>query len=301
MMNKQRILITGANGFLGNYLCKQLLLHPVTIIATGKGACRLPYEGHTNFTYTSLDFTDKDAVTAIIEKIQPTTIIHAGAMCKPDECEAMKDTAFTINVEGTRNLLVAATDKNIHFVFISTDFIFDGHAGWYTEADKGRPINYYGHTKLAAEQLLHTYKGPSAIVRTVLVYGKPFSGRGNILTVVKDKLEKNEPYFIANDQQRTPTYVDDLAWAIAQIVLLQKIGIWHIAGTDSLTPFQMACKASEFLKLDISLLKSVSSAELKQAAMRPPKTGFDITKAQRELNYSPHSFADGLRLTFGTP
>jgi dTDP-4-dehydrorhamnose reductase len=297
-MSRQQVLITGANGFLGNYLCKNLLAQQIPVVATSKGMCRLPYEGDEGFVYLPLDFTDINAVYSIIEKVQPTTIIHAGAMCKPDECEQNKEAAWLVNVTGTKYLLEAAATKNIHFIFISTDFVFDGSAECYNEEDNPNPVNYYGLTKMKAEALLANYNGPFAIVRTVLVYGKPLSGRSNLLTVVKQKLENKETYFVVNDQVRTPTYVNDLAWAIIQITAHKKEGIWHVSGQDVMTPFEMACSTADYLQLDTSFLKSIASSDLNQPAMRPPKTSFVLAKAKKELGYHPTSFTEGLRLTF---
>lgn len=293
-----KVLITGANGFLGHYLVAELLQKNISVIATGKGACRLPFTNNPLFTYAAMDFTDAASVEAVFEKYQPATLVHAGAMSKPDDCEADKEKAFTINVTGTANLLAAAKKLAAHFIFISTDFVFDGKQGMYKEDDTAAPVNYYGQTKWEAEQLVMQYPLGYAIVRTVLVYGKPFSGRSNILTIVKEKLEKGENYFVATDQVRTPTYVNDLAKGIATIALQKKEGIWHLSGEDVYTPYQMACAAADYLQLDKSLLKEVISATLNQPAMRPPKTGFVIEKAKRELGYQPVSFTEGLQLTF---
>lgn len=293
-----KVLITGANGFLGHYLCGQLLDKGYPVVATGKGDCRLPYLCHPLFHSTKMDFTDIAAVNEVMEAKKPDIIVHAGAISKPDECELNKAFADKVNVEGTRNLLEAAGRQQAHFIFISTDFIFDGREGMYKEEDTGDPVNYYGHTKLKAEALVKQYSFAWAIVRTVLVYGKPLTGRGNILTVVKEKLEKGEEYSVFDDQVRTPTFVEDLAAGIVAIIEKKATGIFHLSGKDILTPYQMACKAADHLHLDKSQLKKVTAADFSQAARRPLKTGFIIEKARRELGYDPISFEEGLVKTF---
>jgi dTDP-4-dehydrorhamnose reductase len=184
-------------------------------------------------------------------------------------------------------------------LFVSTDFVFDGEKGMYDENDTVSPVNFYGKTKLEAEESVMTYADGWAIVRTVLVYGKPMFGRQNILSIVKDKLEKGELYSVVNDQVRTPTYVEDLASAIISIIEKKAEGVFHISGSDILTPFDMAYRTAVYLGLDKELIKPVSSPELMQPAKRPLKTGFIIDKAKTVLGYNPISFEEGLKKTFG--
>jgi dTDP-4-dehydrorhamnose reductase len=293
-----KILITGANGFLGYYLISQLLNSHYTVIATGKGDCRLPFTGKRGFSYEAMDFTDPFSVHDVFEKYKPSVIVHAGAMTKPDECEQNQWQAYITNVEGTLTLLSNAEEQKAHFIFLSTDFIFSGEEGMYKEDDKPGPVNFYGKTKLEAEEAVKEYEYNWSIVRTVLVYGKPQVGRGNLLTVVKEKLEKGEGYNVFNDQVRTPTYVEDLAKGIVTIIEKNAKGVYHLSGIDLLTPYEMACKTAEFLGLDKSLIKKVTAAEFSQPALRPAKTGFVIERAKRDLNFSPISFEEGLSKTF---
>jgi dTDP-4-dehydrorhamnose reductase len=293
-----RVLITGANGFLGWYLCQQLMEKNYEVIATGKGEGRLPFLEGKDFTYLPMDFTDPFAVHDVFEKSCPHIVIHAGAMSKPDECELSQWEAFRTNVEGTVTLLNNAEEQQSFFVFLSTDFIFDGKQGMYREEDMPNPVNYYGKTKWEAEQAVQEYPHEWAIVRTVLVYGKSHGGRGNLLTVVKEKLEKKESYQVFNDQQRTPTYVEDLAAGIVAIIEKKARGVYHISGEERLTPYEMACQTADRLGLDRSLLGKITAADFRQPATRPLKTGFTIEKAKRDLDFRPCSFKEGLAKTF---
>jgi dTDP-4-dehydrorhamnose reductase len=294
-----KILITGANGFLGYYLTEQLLQKGHTVIATGKGNCRLPFTS-AQFMYAVMDFTDPYAVHDVFEKYKPEIVVHAGAMSKPDDCETNQWQAFLVNVEGTITMLTNAEECKSFFVFISTDFVFDGEQGMYKEEDKLDPVNYYGRTKVEAEEAVTEYAHGWAIVRTVLLYGKPATGRTNILTIVKEKLEKGEEYKVVDDQVRTPTYIGDLAAGIIAIIEKKAKGVYHLAGKDSMTPYQMAIKAANYLGLNDSLIKRVTAADFSQPAKRPPKTGFIIEKAKVELGYDPISFKEGLAQTFKT-
>lgn len=292
------VLITGANGFLGHYLVKKLLQENYPVIATGRGESRLPFEDAENYTYVSLDFTDPYAVHDVFEQYKPAVVIHAGAMGKPDECEEQQWQAYLVNVEGTVTLLMNAAGQQSFFVYISTDFVFDGSKGSYREDDTTAPVNYYGRTKEEAEGAVMEYDGDWAIVRTVLVYGQPLSGRSNILTIVKDKLQQGQTYNVVDDQFRTPTYVEDLAEGITRIVKQKAKGIFHLSGEELLTPFQMAGQAADHLGLDSSLIHRVTAADFSQPAKRPVNTSFNIEKAKKILGYAPLSFKDGLHKMF---
>jgi len=293
-----KILVTGANGFLGYYLVEQLLAKGLTVVATGKGDCRLPFSDHKNFSYETMDFTDPFSIHDVFEKVKPNVVVHAGAMSKPDDCENDQMMAYLVNVEGTVQLLINSEELKSFFIFLSTDFVFDGEKGMYNETDVPKPVNYYGRTKLEAEDAVKEYVHDWAIVRTVLVYGKNHSGHNNILKIVKEKLEKGEEYSVVDDQVRTPTYVEDLAKGIVSIIENKAKGIFHLSGKDVLTPYQMAMKTADHLKLGSSVLKKVTAASFSQPARRPLKTGFIIDKAKRELGYKPVSFEEGLKKTF---
>jgi dTDP-4-dehydrorhamnose reductase len=291
-----KILVTGANGFVGYYTIKELLACNYSVIATGKGECRLPFAVGKNFMYVPMDFTNPVDVYDVFTNILPDAVIHAGAMGKPDECELNQMQAYITNTEGTMNLLHNA--DNCHFIFISTDFVFDGVAGPYNEEDAPNPINYYGVTKQHAEDAVKEFSDNWCIVRTVLVYGKPLTGRNNLLTIVKNKLEKGEEYNVVTDQERTPTYVEDLAKGIVSIIIKKAMGIYHISGGETFTPYDMAVQTAEYLGLNKNLLNKVTAASFKEPAKRPPLAGFIIDKAKKELNFRPVSFAEGLKKTF---
>ncbi|MBD0277519.1 MAG: SDR family oxidoreductase [Flavisolibacter sp.] len=290
------VLITGANGFVGHNIVEQLLLKKYKVIATGKGPNRWSCD-NAQFSYETMDFTEAEHIKAVFEKYVPDIIVHCGALPKPDECEQNKEAAFRINVSGTIYLLNEAAKYGCFFIFLSTDFIFSGEEGMYKEEDTPAPVNYYGQTKLLAEGEVKKYPFPWTIVRTVLVYGPSDGGRLNMVTMVADALHANKTLHIYDDQVRTPTYVADLAKAIATIIDKRATGVYHISGKDVRTPYQIACAVARYLGFDDKKINRVTAETFIQGAKRPPKTGFSIEKAKRELNYQPVSFDDGLSLT----
>lgn len=292
----KKVLVTGANGFVSYYAIQKLLALSYEVIATGIGSNRLPFSGD-GFIYEEMDITDPISINKVMTQFRPEIILHTAAISKPDECEINHSLADKINIEGTVNLLNAAHNQSAFFIFLSTDFVFDGNKGMYKEEDSLVPVNYYGVTKQQAENAVKMYKGPWAIVRTVLVYGYSHSGRDNIVTSVAKALKRGDTLNIYNDQVRTPTYVEDLADGIITIIERQSTGIFHISGEDILTPYQIAKEVADYLQLDSLKINEVTRETFEQPALRPLKTGFNITKAKTELNYQPTSFNEGLHKT----
>lgn len=290
-----KILITGANGLLGQHLVN-LLLHTTEydIIATSKSDPRNIIQ-NTRIHYYALDITEGMEVNLLINKLQPDTIIHCAALTQIDECEQNPIKAWEVNVTATRFIVDAAKKINAFFVFLSTDFVFDGANGPYKEVDAVNPVSYYGSTKVAAEKAVRESGLQYAIIRTCLLYGNIlFGNRSNIITWVKDNLEKGQIIKVVSDQMRTPTYVEDLARGILLAVEKKVVGLFHLSGKDFISPYEMAIDTAAYLKLDASLIQKVDASIFVQAAKRPVVTGFIIDKAKNILGYQPLSFNEGL-------
>ena len=296
----KHVLITGANGFLGQHLVNLLLQKKYSVIAVAKGSSRLPFEASDNFRYYDIDITSDFLLHSVLEKEKPHTIVHAAAMTQADDCQVHQMECETINVRATAQLLLSAEAFSKHFIYISTDFVFDGEKNDYTEEDTMNPVNWYGFTKVQAESIVEAGELPFAIVRTCLVYGNTLTGtRNNIVNWVKDSLSAKKQIKVVSDQWRTPTYVEDLAMGILLVIEKQATGIYHISGKDRLTPYDIALQTAAFCQLDNSLIEKVDAASFSQPAKRPPKTGFNISKARSELGYEPITFKEGLAKMLG--
>lgn len=290
-----KVLITGSNGLLGQHLIPVFLQDSrYTVIATGRGPNRLPAQ--EGYTYEAVNLRDAASVNHLLEKHQPDVLIHAAAMTQVDDCERNKDACWDINVSATRFLINAAEKySGTFFVFLSTDFVFDGLQGPYSEDDPVNPISYYGASKVAAERLVRNSKLPWAIVRTVLVYGVAADPkRSNIITWVKNNLEQGKKLKVVVDQWRTPTLVQDLAEGCKLVADKKANGIYHISGSETLTPYEMAVQTAGYFKLNPQMLEQVDAKTFTQPAKRPAKTGFIIDKAVKDLGYQPHTFEEGL-------
>lgn len=292
-----KVLITGANGLIGQHIIKLLLNKNYQVVATSRGESRLPFQPSDNYTYHAMDVANALETFAVMSLEKPDVVVHAAAMTNVDDCELRPQHCERINVQGTSQVLTDAEAFSSHFIYISTDFVFDGEKGNYTEEDDTKPISLYGFSKLQAESMVQTSTIPFAIVRTCLVYGNLLQGgRSNIVSWVKESLEQGKTIQVVNDQLRTPTYVEDVAKGIVLIIEKKATGIYHISGKDWLTPYDIAIKTANKFQLDVSKIIKVDATTFKQPGRRPLKTGFVIEKARKELGYEPMSFEEGLSL-----
>ena len=291
-----KILITGSNGLLGQKLVKLLLEKEVEVIATSRIGNRLPYS-HKLLQFEVLDITEPDRVNEVLAIHRPDVVIHTAAMTNVDQSEQEREPCMTLNVEAVKYLVAACAEHNAFLVHLSTDFIFDGKSGPYSEEAEANPINFYGHSKLEAEKVVSHSSIGWAIVRTVLVYGIVHDmSRSNIALWVKNSLENGKEIKVVDDQLRSPTLAEDLAIGCYLIAKKRAEGIFNICGKDMLTPYQMALKTADFFKLSTETMQSVDASTFREIAKRPLITGLTIDKARQQLGYEPRSFEEGLAI-----
>ncbi len=291
-----RILITGSNGLLGQKIVRQALKKGITFLATSKGDNRNP--DCPSEKYQSLDICDATEIENVFSDFEPTHIIHTAAITNVDACELNPEECELVNVTATRYLFEAAQKINAHFQLLSTDFIFDGEKGNYKETDEPNPLSVYAKSKVDGEAILlnSDYKNHS-VVRTIIVYGIGNNlSRNNIVCWAKEALSKGQTMNIIDDQFRAPTWADDLAWACLRICELNKIGIYHISGPETLSIYTIVERVANYFGLSTETLTKTDSSTLNQPAKRPPRTGFDLTKSRDELGYYPKTLEETLRL-----
>jgi len=289
-----RVLITGSNGLLGQKIVKLCIERSIDFIATSKGENRNP--DCPNNKYLSLDITNALEVSNIFQFYYPTDVIHTAAITNVDYCEDHIEECETVNVTATLLLLNASIQYKSHFQLLSTDFVFDGVTGNYSETDKVNPLSVYAKSKVDGENLvLNSGHQNWSIVRTIIVYGEGNNlSRSNIVLWAKEALQSGKELTIVDDQFRAPTWADDLAWGCIEIIVREKVGIFHISGPETMSVIDLVYRIADFYNLPKEQVKAIKSDTLKQAAARPPKTGFDLTKAYTELNYKPKKIEDTL-------
>jgi dTDP-4-dehydrorhamnose reductase len=291
-----KILITGSNGLLGQKLVYALLKRDdVSIIACARGENRIFQK--KGYQYETCDLGDSERVSEIIKKHQPDCLIHTAAMTNVDACELDPIACRRENVEVVGNLIAACKEFNTHFINISTDFVFDGTTGPYREEDTANPLSIYAHSKLDAESLVENSGLPWATLRTMIIYGvTDDKQRSNVVLWTKQSLENGQNINVINDQFRGPTLAEDLADACINAALRKKQGLFHVSGKEVISILEIAERVADFFNLDKKYINPITTASLKQPALRPLKTGFIITKAENELNFHPHSLEEGLKI-----
>jgi len=288
-----KILVTGANGLLGQKLTTLLDKDKsIDLVATARSPLSVTLK---NGSFQQLDITNEAEIKKIIGITRPQVVINTAAMTQVDQCETEREKCWMANVTAVKYLVAACKKTGARLIHVSTDFIFDGSHGPLNEDEEPGPVNYYGESKLAGEEIIKQSSIEWAIIRTVLVYGITADlSRSNIVLWVKKSLEEGKVINVVNDQWRTPTLAEDLAMGCYLVATKKAKGIYHLSGEDMMTPYDIAMRTAKFFKLNENLIKATDSTKFKQPAARPLKTGFDITKAKKELNYQPHSFTDGL-------
>ena len=291
-----KILITGSNGLLGQKILHKLRVDKnIDLVATSKGDNRVSITN--GYKYVSLDITSKDMVNTVIDNDNPDVVINTAAMTHVDLCEDEKEKCDLINVSAVSYLADACQKHNAHLIQISTDFIFDGQDGPYTELDKPNPLSYYGLSKLRSEQLLENHNVNWTVLRTIIVFGVAENlSKSNIVLWAKDMLEKGQEMNIIDDQFRAPTLAEDLADACILAAKKKVLGIFNASGKDIMSIFEMVERIGKFYGYSIDNMNRISTDTLNQKALRPPRTGFVLDKAINGLGYQPHSFEECLNI-----
>lgn len=289
-----KILVIGANGFVGRRILRTLEANQADeVIGSSLHSDLLP-DPHHRFVQT--DINDTKATTVLLSELKPDVIINCSALSVPDYCEQHREEAYATNVIAVEHLARCCEKQGIRLIHLSTDFVFDGRSNkLYTETDRPEPVNYYGVTKLLGEQALAAHCDNYAIVRVVVVYGNALPGQhGNILQLVKNRLEAGQEIRIVSDQYRTPTWVQDIADGTERLMRSTPSGIYHLCGGECLSIADIAYRVADFFELDPSLILPVTTAQMNEATPRPAFSGLSIEKAKRELNYRPHTLEEGL-------
>ena len=294
-MNKilKKILIIGSNGLLGQ---------AIVILFTRESDFNLilssiEEESYLSYgqEYVQLDITKKDDVKEIIKHLSPNVIINCAAYTAVDNCETERELCWKLNVDAVKNLIIAARPYNIKIVHYSTDYVFDGVNGPYTEEATPNPISFYGRSKLASENALITSGINYTIIRTMVLVGIGKNVKPNFAEWLINKIKNNESVNIVDDQIGNTTMADDLAYGTLKIVEKDCKGIYNIAGGDIISRLEYAYKVCEVFKLNKKLITPIKTSQLNQPAPRPLNSGLITYKAEAEFGFKAMDSLEGLR------
>ncbi len=291
----KRVLVCGSNGLLGQRLA---------FLFEGESNYEVLHTSHHRsfaneqvlLDYTQLDISNRSDVKSLVTSYRPDVILNAAAMTNVDACEREREQAWKMNVTAVENLVESCRRIGARLVHVSTDYVFDGKTGHYSENDRVNPVNYYGKTKLAGENVIISSEIDYSILRTIVVYGVGINVKNNFALWVINSLNDKKQIRCVDDQISNPTHVHDLATAMKTSVDVEAKGIFHVPGAEIVSRYDFAMKAAEIFGYDRSLITRIKTAELAQLAQRPLNTSFNFDKAKKVLKYNPMSVAQGLMM-----
>jgi dTDP-4-dehydrorhamnose reductase len=271
----KKVLVTGASGLLGSKL----------VVAARTFFEVIPTHRSTPLAKDSIkiDITDFSQVSQILSSVHPDCVVHTAAMTNVDKCETDRENAWKINAIGTGNLATLCGKSNAKLVYVSTDYVFDGDKGFYTEEDPTNPVNYYGLTKLEGENRVKENCRDYLIARTSVLYGwhpqKP-----NFATWVINSLKNSTPIKVMDDHFNSPTLADNLAEIIVEMLQKDLRGTYHTAGDERISRYEFARRIAEAFNLNEELITPIKMDELKVwIAKRPRDSSLCVDKAKRKL------------------
>ncbi|XHH08742.1 MAG: dTDP-4-dehydrorhamnose reductase [Candidatus Bathyarchaeia archaeon] len=277
-----KLLITGASGLFGSKLAKTAVNKGLEVYAGYNK------DSPANGTPVLFDVSDKKQVTEAFTVSQPDVVVHAASLTDVDKCELNRELAWKINVEGATNVAAAAARNGCFLVYVSTDYVFSGDKGCYKETDQTGPVNFYGLTKLKAEEASLSMAPDCCIARTSVIYGAtPAAGKINFALWLINKLSAGEKLRIVTNQWVSPTLNSSLADMVLDVVEQRCGGVFHLSGASRVSRFDFAMGIADVFDLDKSLVEPVDSAAFNWPAKRPKDSSLDVSKAQRLLQVKP--------------
>ncbi len=281
----RNVLLTGAYGQVGTALRRILNDNSdfnliLSSLKTPKGELGI-----------SIDVRNKVSINEIFKSFDIDIIIHLAAMTDVDECEKNPKKAKEININGTKNF---CENFEGYFVYISTDYVFDGKNGPYSENNPVNPINIYGSTKLEAEKLVLSKSGDNLIIRSNVIYDYNMNSKASFLNWVIESLKNNKKINVVNDQYNNPTSAESLAIAIIKSINKNLNGVVHWADKELINRYEFSLRIAKAFDLDTKLISPITSDELNQIAMRPLKSGLNSKFLSRKINIKPANLDESL-------
>lgn len=283
-----KVLLVGCNGLLGQNLLRTRPAGDWEIHGAGMEPEAVLAGSLAGYVRT--DIGKREELEAAIRAVGPDWIFNSAAITDVDLCEREPALAGRINRD-TVGWMAASGKPLVH---ISTDYVFDGENGPYSEDAPTRPLSVYGSTKLESEALALGGSPRSLVVRTMTLWGKGQGMKTSFVDFVRQSLSAGKTVRIVTDQYGNPTLAEDLALSIWKLAAGGRSGIYHAVGSEWNSRFEWARAIAAHYGLDASLIQPCLTADLKQAARRPLKSGLRIDKLVRDTGFTPRNVAGQL-------
>jgi dTDP-4-dehydrorhamnose reductase len=267
-----RILVTGASGLLGLNLCIHLAgEHQVFGVLHSQKLLMPAFQ-----TFTS-DLNNSRELESLIKKSRPDLLVHCAAMANVDACESQPEVAQRVNAELPGMLAAVCKKKNIRMIHISTDAVFDGKMGDYTEEDIPNPLSVYARTKFESESIVNS-EYPEAIIARVNFYGFSLSGKRSLAEFFLNSLRAGTSVNGFVDVMFCPLYVTDLVDTLMSMVAKELKGLYHVVSPESLSKYAFGVKVAEEFGFDKNLIQPKSVTDGGLLAVRSPRLTLRIDK-----------------------
>jgi dTDP-4-dehydrorhamnose reductase len=284
-----KFLVTGSAGLIGSQVVQDLIQKSHTVYSCYH--TQKPLQGIP----TVLDLTDETQIIQTLEEIKPDKIIHLAAMTGVDLCETKQEIATLINTKATETLAKQAAKINAFFVYVSTDYVFDGINEMKKENESTNPLGFYGKSKLEGELVLNKLASNWCIARTSTPFGI-HSTKKSFPLWVKENLEAKKEIPVLVDQFTSPTYVPNLSKMLIEIATRQIVGIIHVSGATRISRYALAELVAHKLNLDKNLLIPTKIDAMNWKAPRPKDSSLDVSLATEILNEQPQKIEQSLEL-----
>lgn len=280
-----KLLVIGASGQVGHYVAWLARQRGHQVVGTSR-SCQQP-------GLTHLDISTAADCAALVSAEKPDAIVIAAAYTHVDGCEKDPARARLVNVSGVANVLDAARPLGCTVVHYSTDYVFDGKEGPYSEDAVPEPICVYGATKFDGENFVKGYPGRWLVLRTTGVFSYE-PGAKNFAMQVINRVRRGESVRAPLDQISTPTYAPDLASATLDLLAGDHRGVYHVAGDALLGRVAFARLVLGTFDLDINKLVAVKTSEMGQTSPRPLHGGLLVDKLRGAIGSVPRPAAEAL-------
>ena len=284
-----KVLITGASGLLGANLVRYYAKEADCTGLYGTRPISI-----TGANLEQVDLTDHASVARTLKRLQPELIVHCAAATNVEWCEKNPERAKAINEDATLFLVEQASEMGAKFVFTSTDSVFDGINGNYSEADKPRPLNTYAEGKVRTEISIGRLDKNALIIRSYF-YGYSPSATRSLLEWVLLRAKAGELVPGFTDSYFSPISVHDFAYALNSAIRAGTSGLLHLGSRDSISQYEFARMVMEAYNCDMSLLRPTTVDDAGLNADRPRNTSLNVGMLERIWGQLIPSIADGIR------
>lgn len=287
-MSRRRILILGGSGFIGGLVADKAALDYEVVVTYNEHP-----ESSSNCKWVGFHLPrDERKLEFLLTETNPDVVINTLGLANIDKCEEMKSLARYLNAEFPQQLAEVCASRRVPIIHFSTDYVFDGRRGNYTEEDSPSPINHYGRTKRNGEQAI-LREPRNVVLRTSSVYDS--SPKCRFVTYILQSLGTGSRVELYSDLRSSPTYGPDVARATFLVMEKNTGGVYHVAGSACVSRYEFGCLLAREFGYDSNAIRAINFRRSSKMALRPSDTCLSNRKAHEYLGMGFVEVAEGMR------